>query len=120
MSQEVVRRVIVPLCLDLGARYIVKPYLGRYDDEDKTIGWGLGHKKHGDKRHRTSVTFTGIVYRDGDRTEGETRIHRGGPAHRVVEETRQPAGSERKRRSTSSWRATTRRTTSCGRSAALT
>ena len=41
----VVRRVIVPLCLDLGVRYVVKPYLGRYSDEDKTIKWGIGHKK---------------------------------------------------------------------------
>ena len=73
MSREVVRRVIVPLCMDLGARYLVKPYLGRYDDDDKTIKWGLGHKRHGDKRHRTHATFSGIVYRDGDRTEGATR-----------------------------------------------
>ena len=73
MSLEVVKRVIVPLCMDLGARYLVRPYLGRYSDEDKTIKWGLGHKKHGDKRHRTHATFTGIVYRDGERTEGATR-----------------------------------------------
>ena len=73
LSREVVRRVIVPLCLDLGVRYVVKPYLGRYSDEDKTIKWGIGHKKHGDKRHRTSVQFTGIVYRDGEREEGATR-----------------------------------------------
>ena len=73
MSQEIVRRVLIPLALDLGARYLVKPYLGKYDDEDKTIKWGLGHKRHGDKRHRTHATFTGIVYRDGERTEGQTR-----------------------------------------------
>ena len=73
MSQEVVRRVLIPLALDLGARYIVKPYLGAYSDEDKTIKWGIGHKRHGDRRHRTSATFTGIVYRDGEKTEGETR-----------------------------------------------
>lgn len=73
MSLEVVKRVLVPLCLDLGARYIVRPYLTEYDDEDKSISYGIGYKKHGDKRHRTSVTFTGIVYRDGEKTEGETR-----------------------------------------------
>ena len=73
MSQEIVRRVLIPLALDLGARYIVRPYLGAYSDEDKTIKWGIGHKRHGDRRHRTSATFTGIVYRDGEKTEGETR-----------------------------------------------
>ena len=30
MSQEVVKRVLIPLALDLGARYIVRPYLGAY------------------------------------------------------------------------------------------
>ena len=73
MSQQVIRRVIVPLCLDLGARYLVRPYLGSYDDEEKTIKWGLGHKKHGDKRHRTNVTFEGIHYRDGEMKEGDTQ-----------------------------------------------
>ena len=65
--------MLIPLALDLGARYIVRPYLGAYSDEDKTIKWGVGHKRHGDRRHRTSATFTGIVYRDGEKTEGETR-----------------------------------------------
>ena len=73
MSQEVIRQVIIPLALSLGARYIVKPYMGEYNDEDKTIKWGLGHKKHGDKRHRTGVTFKGIHYRDGKTVEGDTR-----------------------------------------------
>ena len=74
MSQEVIRQVIIPLALkNLGARYIVKPYMGEYNDEDKTIKWGLGHKKHGDKRHRTGVTFKGIHYRDGKTVEGDTR-----------------------------------------------
>ena len=72
-SLEVIKRVIVPLCLDLGARYLVKAYLGKYDDEEKTLKWGLGHKDHGDKRHRTHVTFQGINYRDGQKTEGRTR-----------------------------------------------
>ena len=73
MSREVIRRVIIPLCLDLGARYLVTPYLGEYNDEEKTVKWGLGHKKHGDKRHRTHVTFQGINYRDGEKREGVTQ-----------------------------------------------
>ena len=55
MMREINRRVLTPLLLDLGARYLVKPYMGEYDDEAKTARWGFGHKKHGDKRHRTSV-----------------------------------------------------------------
>ena len=66
-------RVIVPLCLDLGARYIRSPEQWGYDDEEKTLKWGLGWKKHGDKRMRTDITFQGIQYRDGDRDEGRTR-----------------------------------------------
>ena len=73
MSREVIRRVIIPLCLDLGARYLVSPYLGEYNDEEKTVKWGLGHKEHGDKRHRTHVTFQGINYRDGEKREGVTQ-----------------------------------------------
>ena len=42
MMQQLNRRVIVPLVLNLGARYIVKPYLGMYNDEEKTAKWGLG------------------------------------------------------------------------------
>ena len=72
VSNQLLRRVIVPLALDLGARYLVNPYLGRYDDDEKTLTWGLGHKKHGDKRHRTTVRFEGIHYRDGDKIEGKT------------------------------------------------
>ena len=37
-----------------------------------TARWGFGHKKHGDKRHRTTVTYKGISYVDGERTEGKT------------------------------------------------
>ena len=44
------------------------------DDEDKTIKWGIGHKRHGDRRHRTSATFTGIVYRDGETHRGRRRV----------------------------------------------
>ena len=73
MSREAIRRVFIPLCLDLGARYLVRPYLGEYNDEEKTVAWGLGHKKHGDKRHRTHITFQGINYRDGEKHEGVTQ-----------------------------------------------
>ena len=33
--------------------------MGKYDDEAKSANWGFGHKKHGDKRHRTTVTYSG-------------------------------------------------------------
>ena len=72
MMQQLNRRVMVPLVLDLGARYIVKPYLGMYNDEEKTAKWGLGHKKHGDKRHRTSVAYQGMTYIDGEERVGKT------------------------------------------------
>ena len=73
MSRQVVDRVIVPFVADLGAQHIVDhPYLGRYDHENKSITWGIGHKRHGDKRHRTSVKFEGINYRDGKQVEGKT------------------------------------------------
>ena len=32
----------------------------------------LGHKVHGDKRHRSAVTFEGIYYKDGKQIEGKT------------------------------------------------
>ena len=67
MMKQINRRVLTPLLIDLGARYLVKPYMGKYDDEEKTAKWGFGHKKHGDKRHRTTVTYLGINYhRRGD------------------------------------------------------
>ena len=73
MSQRVIKRVIIPFVEDLGARHLVgNPYLGRYDHENKSIAWGLGHKKHGDKRHRTSVNFEAITYKDGKQEEGKT------------------------------------------------
>ena len=68
-----VKRVIRPFVEDLGAQHLVgNPYLGAYDHENKSITWGLGHKKHGDKRHRTSVKFEGIYYKDGKQIEGKT------------------------------------------------
>ena len=73
MSAQLNRRVFIPLLKDLGARYLVKPYLGKYDDELKSIRWGLGHKKHGDKRHRSGIDYQGIQYRDGEKTIGVTR-----------------------------------------------
>ena len=71
MMKQINRRVITPLLIDLGARYLVKPYMGKYDDEEKTANWGFGHKKHGDKRHRTTVTYLGINYIDGDTKDGK-------------------------------------------------
>ena len=72
MMQQINRRVLIPLLIDLGARYLVKPYLGRYDDEEKSANWGFGHKRHGDKRHRTTVKYSGIAYTDGEKVEGKT------------------------------------------------
>ena len=66
------RRVLTPLLIDLGARYLVKPFLSEYDDEAKTAEWRLGRKHHGDKRHRTTVTYEGILYTDGATKEGKT------------------------------------------------
>ena len=73
MMKELNRRVFIPLVLCLGARYAVKPYMGRYDDETKTVRWGLGHKEGGDKRHRTSLVYRGITYRDGEKKIGTKR-----------------------------------------------
>ena len=72
MMLEINRRVIMPLLIDLGARYLVKPYITKYDDEAKTAVWGFGHKKHGDQRHRTTVTYLGINYIDGETKDGKT------------------------------------------------
>ena len=75
MSRKIVDKVIIPFVEDLGARHLVgHPYLGAYDHEHKHLTWGLGHKTHGDKRHRTSVKFEAINYRDGEKIEGETRV----------------------------------------------
>ena len=72
MMREINRRVMTPLLIDLGARYLVRPYMGKYDDEEKSCRWGFGHKKHGDKRHRTTVTYQGINYVDGEMKDGKT------------------------------------------------
>ena len=72
MMQQINRRVLIPLLIDLGARYLVKPYMGKYDDEEKSCKWGFGHKKHGDKRHRTTVDYLGINYIDGEMRDGKT------------------------------------------------
>ena len=72
-SLEVIKRVIRPFVEDLGGRHLVgNPYMGAYDHENKSISWGMGHKNHGDKRHRTSVKFEGITYKDGEKIEGKT------------------------------------------------
>ena len=72
-SRESIRRIIKPVYADFGARYLVDhPYMGFYDHENKTINYGLGHKVHGDKRHRSSVKFEGIYYKDGKQIEGDT------------------------------------------------
>ena len=73
MSAQFNRRVVVPLILDLGARHLKKPWLGRYDDEEKTVVWGLGYKDGGDKRHRSRCSYQGIHYADGEKHEGPTR-----------------------------------------------
>ena len=73
MSAQFNRRVIVPLLMSLGARHLKKPWLGRYNDEEKTVVWGLGYKKGGDKRHRSRCAYVGIYYGDGEKDEGLTR-----------------------------------------------
>ena len=60
MAMDICKNVLVPLVLDLGGRYLVQPYLGKYDDDLKSLRIGLGHKDGGDKRHRTAVEFKGI------------------------------------------------------------
>ena len=42
MMQRINRRVLTPLLIDLGARYLVKPYLGNYEDEAKPRIGDLG------------------------------------------------------------------------------
>ena len=73
MSAQFNRRVIVPLILDLGARHLKRPWLGRYNDEEKTVVWGLGYRDGGDKRHRSRCSYVGIYYADGEKHEGPTR-----------------------------------------------
>ena len=72
MSRESMKRVIIPFIKDLGARHLVNPYMTGYDHENKSISYGLGYKKHGDKRHRSSVKFEAIYYDDGEQIEGAT------------------------------------------------
>ena len=72
-SRQVIKRVILPFYIDLGAKHLVDNfYMGMYDHENKSISYGLGHKRHGDKRHRSSVKFEGIYYKDGKQIEGKT------------------------------------------------
>ena len=54
----------------------------RLQDEVERVGrdaglpheWKLGWKKHGDKRHRTRITFEGIDYSDGKSKDGTAKI----------------------------------------------
>ena len=74
MSAEMNRRALIPISLDLGARYLKNPYMGSYNEKENSLYWGLGHKEDGgDKRHRTRGGYIGIHYRDGERREGLTR-----------------------------------------------
>ena len=41
MMQRINRRVLMPLLIDLGARYLVSPYMGKYDDEAKSRRVGV-------------------------------------------------------------------------------
>ena len=41
MMREINRRVMTPLLIDLGARYLVRPYMGKYDDEEKSCKLGV-------------------------------------------------------------------------------
>ena len=108
MMKEINRRVLMPLLLDLGARYLVKPYLGQYDDEAKTAHWGFGHKKHGDRRHRTRVSYLGINYADGEKMEGKTyqRVEDRYSAWSVKHDNRRVQNDETVRKSKASFEET--------------
>ena len=85
MSRETVKRAIIPVVKHWGARHLVRPFLGRYDHENKSLAWGLGYLH--DKRHRTRALFEGIYYADGKKHEGETATveidHRVGWSRRI-------------------------------------
>ena len=105
MSKEIVKRVLKPLALDLGAKRIRQnPYIRSYNHKNKNIEWLLGERKSASQHHgrfRTRVEFHAITYTDGKMTEGETKTfeldHRVGWSRRhdnrkvankeVVEET---------------------------------
>ena len=72
-DERIIQRILLPAVADLGAQHLLNhPYMGRYDHENKSISYGLGHKVHGDKRHRTSIQYEGIYYADGKQIEGKT------------------------------------------------
>ena len=73
VSMEVTKRVWIPVSFVLGARHIVRPYHGSYDDAEKTHVVGFGHKDGGDKRHRSSIRYVGINYPGGGSIDGLTR-----------------------------------------------
>ena len=71
---RIISKVIRPLALNLGALHILKePYMTDYDRENDTLSYRVGSKKHGDKRHRTNITFKGITYTDGEESKGKTK-----------------------------------------------
>ena len=74
MALAVIDKILLPLAADLGARRLVDPFLTEYDAESNTLEFGLGYKRHGDKRHRTRVKLRGTHIRDGEKTEGKTTI----------------------------------------------
>ena len=73
MSLEFTKRVWIPLALVLGARHIVRPFHGAYDDAEKTLAVGFGYKDGGDKRHRSRIRYVGINYPGGGSFDGKTR-----------------------------------------------
>ena len=73
MSLKVISRVLRPYLESLGVRYLWdRPGLTAYDHENKSISWDLARKKHGDKRHRTTMKYEGVYYGDGEIIEGPT------------------------------------------------
>ena len=73
MAFRIVKKALMPLVKDLGARHLREPYYRRYDGEKKSLQIGLGYKSGSGKDHRTHATFSAINYRDGALSEGEKR-----------------------------------------------
>ena len=78
ISKQFNRRVIIPLLLDLGARYLRQPYMGAYNDTDKTSP--LGTRPQGRRRqaapeqselHRHSLSRMEIVTRGRQRRSSQ-------------------------------------------------
>ena len=73
MMQQINRRIITPLLLDLGARYLVQPYMGklRRRGEDRQVGLWPQEARRQAPPHDRGVP-RGISYTDGEKTEGKT------------------------------------------------